>query len=171
MRKWFTFLVSTLRHYLAWQIDFPIFNTIIPLLLFLFYFSIFDLQIASCHSLLFILSIIFLVLSLSYLPVITYPQQFRLLGKRGIVCAQARPKWVAVGPVPTPLLKTFGLNTVGGSSAQHCKKGPLHMFCIFYLMLLTISNFYKIFLKENVVIHIEKTLKPSGIDLFCCRRH
>ena len=41
-----------------------------------------------------------------------------------------------------------------------------NMFCIFCLMLLTISNFNKIFLKEYVVIHNEKTLKPNGIGLF-----
>ena len=34
---------------------------------------------------------------------------------------------VAVGPVLTSLLRTFGPNTAGGSLAQHCKKGPLQV--------------------------------------------
>ena len=47
-------------------------------------------------------------------------------GEQGIVCAQAKPKWVTIGPVPTPLLRTFWPNTARGSPAQHCKKGPPH---------------------------------------------
>ena len=43
-------------------------------------------------------------------------------GKRGIICAQARPKWVAVGPVSTPLLRTLGSSTAEDSPTQHCKK-------------------------------------------------
>ena len=39
-------------------------------------------------------------------------------GTRGIVCAQARPKWVVVGLVPTPLLRTFGPRTAGCNPAQ-----------------------------------------------------
>ena len=45
-------------------------------------------------------------------------------GRRGIVCAQAKPNWVAVGPVSTPLLRIFGLNTAGGSLARFNQKRP-----------------------------------------------
>ena len=41
--------------------------------------------------------------------------------KRGIVYAQARPKWVAVWLVSTPLLRTLRPSTAGGSPAQHYK--------------------------------------------------
>ena len=41
--------------------------------------------------------------------------------KRGIVYAQARPKWVAVWLVLTPLLRTLRPSTAGGSPAQHYK--------------------------------------------------
>ena len=43
-------------------------------------------------------------------------------GKRGIIYAQARPKWVTVGPVSTPLLRTLGSSTAEDSPTQHCKK-------------------------------------------------
>ena len=42
----------------------------------------------------------------------------RAPGKRGIVCAQVRPNWVAIRPVSTPLLRILGPNTAGGSPAH-----------------------------------------------------
>ena len=45
-----------------------------------------------------------------------------VLGKRGIICAQAGLKWVAVWPVSTPLLRILGPSIVGGSPTQHYKK-------------------------------------------------
>ena len=42
--------------------------------------------------------------------------------KRGVVCAQVGPRWVAIGSVPTPLSRTFGPITAGGSLAQHYRK-------------------------------------------------
>ena len=48
----------------------------------------------------------------------------RALGRRGIVCAQARPNWVAVGPISTPLLRILGPSTAGGSPAQFNHKRP-----------------------------------------------
>ena len=51
-----------------------------------------------------------------------YGHMNEVCGKRGIVCAQAGPKWVIVGPVSTLLFKTLVSNTAGGSPAQHCKK-------------------------------------------------
>ena len=47
-----------------------------------------------------------------------------VLGKRGIVYAQAGSKWVTVGPVSTPLLKTLRTSIAWGSPTQHCKKDP-----------------------------------------------
>ena len=52
-----------------------------------------------------------------------------VLGKRGIFCAQAEPKWVTVGLVLTPLLRILGPSIAGGSPAQHCKKGPPQRDC------------------------------------------
>ena len=36
-------------------------------------------------------------------------------GKPGLVCAQARPNWVAAGLVPTPLSRKLGPSAVGSS--------------------------------------------------------
>ena len=47
------------------------------------------------------------------------------LSRRGIVCTQARPNWVAAGPVSTPILKILGPNTAGGSLAHFNQKRPI----------------------------------------------
>ena len=47
-------------------------------------------------------------------------------GKRGIVCAQAGPNWVAVEPVSTLLLRILGSNTTGGSPAWFNPKKAHH---------------------------------------------
>ena len=49
-----------------------------------------------------------------------------VLGRRGIVCAQAEPNWVAIGPVSTPLLVIFGSSIAGGSPARFNQNKAYH---------------------------------------------
>ena len=46
------------------------------------------------------------------------------LSRRDIVCTQAGPNWVAVGPVSTPILKILRPNTAGGSPTHFNQKRP-----------------------------------------------
>ena len=55
----------------------------------------------------------------------------RTPGRRDIVCAQAGPNLVAVGPVLTPLLKILGPNTAGGNSAHFNHKKAHHNYIDF----------------------------------------
>ena len=48
----------------------------------------------------------------------------RAPGRRVIVCTQAGPNWVAVGPVSTPLLRIFWHSTAWGKPAQFNQKRP-----------------------------------------------
>ena len=87
----------------------------------------------------------------------------RAPGRRGIVCAQGRPNWVAVGPVSTPLLRIFGPNTAGGSPARFNQKGPLHSSLsffssqtkhsvnVFILRILIIIFFFGFLWEDNVI--------------------
>ena len=47
-------------------------------------------------------------------------------GRRGVVCAQVRPRWVPVGPVLTPLSRKFGSSVVGSSPTLQIRPTTLH---------------------------------------------
>ena len=102
--------------------------------------------------LLFILStiscVIFIIFVCHNLLVATLPTMglWSKLGKRGVVCAQAEPKWVVVGPVLTPLLRTLGPNTARGNPAQHCKKKAHYTLIIWFWLRREKLNFYFIFI-------------------------
>ena len=128
----FSLLGFNPMYYLAWQT-----NALILLTLFYPSLSLFCVQRAFCCSLLFIMAkssdcvsyIIFIISVCHNLLTVVLPTMSLWLnsGKRGIVCAQVGPKWVTIGLVSTPLLRTFEPNTAGGSPAQHCKKGSLQL--------------------------------------------
>ena len=63
-------------------------------------------------------------------------------GRQGIVCTQAGPNWVTVGPVSTPLLRILGPNTIGGSPAWFKQKRPTtHIWSDFHSLKLSPSGF------------------------------
>ena len=87
----------------------------------------------------------------------------RAPGKRGIVCAQAGPNWVAVGLLSTPLLKILGPNTAGGSPA-HFNHKKAH--CI--KMATPLGNWDQN--RENEIFlphkHVSKSLPKQDMQMF-----
>ena len=65
--------------------------------------------------------------------------------RRGIVCAQVRPNWVAVGPVSTSLLTILGPNTTGVSPAWFNQKKAHH------------NNLNELFYVQNLIIFLQQT--------------
>ena len=65
--------------------------------------------------------------------------------RQGIVCAQARPNWVAVGPVSTSLLTILGPNTTGVSPAWFNQKKAHH------------NNLNELFYVQNLIIFLQQT--------------
>ena len=118
-------------YYLAWQT-----NALILLTLFYPLLSLFYVWRAFCCSLSFIETkssdcvsyIIFIISGCHNLLTVVLSAIGLWLnsGERGIVCAKAESKWVTIEPVLTLLPRTFGPNTAGSSSTQHCKKSQLH---------------------------------------------
>ena len=129
----FPFLVST--PYITWHGRLTLWFLLI-LFFFILHLAYSGYKRAFYCSLLFIVAkssdcvsyIIFIISVCHNLLTVVLPAMGLWLNssEQGIVCAQAGPKWVTIGSVPTPLLRTFGPNTAGGSQAQHCKKGPPH---------------------------------------------
>ena len=129
----FSLLGFNLVYYLAWQTNALIFTNSLFFILHLAY-SVY--KRALCCSLSFIVAkcsdcvsyIIFIIFAChNFLKMIMSAMGLWInSGERGIVCAQAEPKWVIIGSIRIPLLRTFRPNTTGGSPAQHCKKFPPH---------------------------------------------
>ena len=92
------------------------------------YFCYFFVWDASCRSPLFILSsiscVLFIIFACHNFPVAALfaMGMWSKFGKQGVVCAQARPRWVAIGPVLTLLSRKLRPSTARGSSAQYYKK-------------------------------------------------
>ena len=132
----FPFLVST--PYITWHGRLTLWFLLTPFFILHLAYSVY--KRAFCCSLSFIVVkssdcvsyIIFIIFVCHNILTVVLPAMGLWLnfGERGIICAQAGPKWVTIGSVPTPLLRTFGPNIAGGSPTQHCKKGPPHYKCL-----------------------------------------
>ena len=79
-----------------------------------------------------------------------------VLGKWGIVCAQAGPKWVTVGPVSTLLLRTLWSSIAVGSPAQHCKKAHHNHYLLTKYINKKVTHFFitKFWMDTSIFIYL-----------------